>query len=272
MITELLMMYRLYNSLPLVEHAAVAAESMVSLRAELSAIITKHGLADVFAIRLIHKHFDMEPGEVAAFRNIPVPGICDAIVMGPLKQSHNVRLLGKNFVVSPQGKLVAYEFTTSVSAGGHVSLFPEFVEEFAKLVSETGVANTFSLSWEPSAKDEHYTEFEWPEKRSTIMVPTRFFPADGSEQVILTNWFPTVSVSGEDGDHCIRTRSGKHSTCTRTRSSRHYTVGRLFEKIKEAQLNVTEPVVLLDNDPFSTSLADPTSTFFNIMRCVTSAA
>ena len=59
---------RFYNSLPLVAEAAEIASSLEPIRAELMNLIAKHGLANLLSVRLIHKHFALQPGEIACFR------------------------------------------------------------------------------------------------------------------------------------------------------------------------------------------------------------
>jgi hypothetical protein len=48
-----------YNSLPTVCEANTSAEDLSLVKQRLLDIIIRHGLADKFGVRLIHKHFDM---------------------------------------------------------------------------------------------------------------------------------------------------------------------------------------------------------------------
>ncbi|KAH8115083.1 hypothetical protein DFH11DRAFT_144550 [Phellopilus nigrolimitatus] len=246
-----------YNSLPLVEDAAEAADKMQSVRDELASIMTEHNVADIFSVRLVHKHFDMLPGEMATFRKVTVPDVCDAIVMGPVKPTEGVQLYGKNFAVNNNGELVAYEFTTDANTGGDVGQYPEFVKKVTELLVRSGACAVFGLSWEPLQEDEQYTEFELADERSTVMVPAAIFPRDASDTILDTNWFSLVK---EAKTNCTVTRSGKHYGCNQTRSGKHYGVQNVMQAAKEGKGHG-----LMDNSPFWKAMQDPTSDLFKVV-------
>ena len=89
-------------------------------------------------------------------------------------------------------------------------------------------------------KDDHYVQFEYPEKRTTIMVQESLFPAEDVEEVIQTNWFalaPTVGYL-----NCKITRSGRHYGCSKTRSGEHYGLRSVLRKVKGAGAPATKQV------------------------------
>ncbi|KAL5494886.1 hypothetical protein ACEPAI_348 [Sanghuangporus weigelae] len=259
--------YRFYNSLPVVSEADKMAKGLDAVRVKLFEIIEKHKLTEILSVRLIHKHFDMQPGEVATFQTVTIPGICGAVMMGPIKPNASTQLLGKNFAVDANGNWVAYELTTDESTGGDVSLYPAFAKEAAEYLVNAAGRTVFGLSWEPIKEDIHLTEFEIPDKRSTIMVPSELFPADSTDVVIQTNWFAPMYNCALG---CKETRSGLHYGCKKTRSDHHYGSRRIMDKAKDAPSDGSFEELSDDDAPFWKALQDPNSQFFKIVDYVTS--
>ncbi|KAI0069764.1 hypothetical protein K474DRAFT_1713940 [Panus rudis PR-1116 ss-1] len=77
--------YIVYNTLQVVSVADKIAQSdtEVKVHVELSKLISRYGLADTFGVRLIHKHFDLQSGEVAVFRKLTMDNVGTVYVMGP---------------------------------------------------------------------------------------------------------------------------------------------------------------------------------------------
>jgi len=207
-----------YNNLPTVGEAHISAEGLTSVKQRLIDIVTRHGLADKFGIRLIHKHFDMNDGEVPVFRDIDVQGVCTAIFMGPVRDNNLGPVFGKNFLLDREGAVVPFEYTTSPCEAP--SEYPGFVEEVAHELLMSNAAKHLGLCIHPKGSEE-YTEFELPELRSTVMIPERLMPTDYGDAPLVTNW--AAEIFPAPVDSCTQTRSGKHyGNCLATRSGKHY--------------------------------------------------
>ncbi|KAL5535859.1 hypothetical protein ACEPAF_3953 [Sanghuangporus sanghuang] len=230
---------------------------------EVSSVVSE---ADKMA-KGLDAHFDTQPGEVAAFQTVTIPGICEAITMGQIKSNASTQLLGKNFAVDANGNWVTYELTTDESTGGDVSLYPAFAKEAAEYLVNAAGRTVFGLSWEPIKEDRYLTEFEIPDKRSTIMVPSELFPAGSTDVVIQTNWFAPIYNCALN---CKETRSGLHCGCKKTRSDHHYGPRRIMDKAKDAPSDGSFEELSDDDAPFWKALQDPSSQFFKIVDYVTS--
>jgi len=191
-----------YNNLPTPREADSAAEGLNAVKKRLLDIVTRHGLADKFGIRLIHKHFNMNDGEVPVFRDIDVQGICTAIFMGPVRDNSLGPVFGQNFLLDSDGAIVPFEYTTSPCEAP--SEYPGFVEELAHELLVSNAAKVLGLCTHPR-RSEPYTEFELPSLRSTVMIPTRLMPADGDVS-IFTNWAAETFPAPVDA-------CNSHTTC-----------------------------------------------------------
>jgi len=184
-----------YNNLPTVTEADSASEGLDAVKKRLLDIVTRHGLSDKFGVRLIHKHFDMNDGEIPVFRDIDVQGICIAIFMGPVRDNSLGPVFGQNFLLDSEGAIVPFEYTTSPCEAP--SEYPGFVEELAHELLVSNAAKVLGLC--TSAKrSESYTEFELPSLRSTIMIPTRLMPVNGDVNIV-TNWAAETFPAPVDG-------------------------------------------------------------------------
>lgn len=160
-----------YNSLLTPLDADSSSEGLDPVKQRLLDIVTRHGLADKFGVRLIHKHFDLNNGEIPVFRTIDVQGICTAIFMGPVRDNSLGPVFGKNFLLDPDGAIVPFEYTTSPCEAP--SEYPGFVEEFAQELLVSNAGKVLGLCTHPKGP-EPYTEFELPELRRVI--PSRVYP------------------------------------------------------------------------------------------------
>jgi len=160
-----------YNNLPTVSEADSSSEGLNPVKQRLLDIVTRHGLADKFGVRLIHKHFDMNEGEIPVFRDIDVPGICTAIFMGPVRDNSLGPVFGKNFLLDSESAIVPFEYTTSPCEAP--SGYPGFVEEFAHELLVSNAAKVLGLCTYPK-RSESYTEYELPALRCAI--PSRVWP------------------------------------------------------------------------------------------------
>lgn len=244
-----------YNALPAVNVASDAADKLVAVRFAMASIIARHGLADKFGVRLVHKHFEMLPNEVAAFRSVSVPGVCKAVIMGPVNVDKMTQMAGKNFAVDANGQLIAYEYTSD--AGGNPNNFPAFAKEISELIVSSDATRIFGITCEPKAIGEGYTEFECPSARSTIMIPSRLFPEGPDEKSLQTIWTAsTGKAGGEYTDACV-TRRDNHVEvrCQFTRST--------HIKTRDGDEGVPE-----DNTKFDKALSDPASPVFKVVHYV----
>ncbi|OCB90381.1 hypothetical protein A7U60_g2391 [Sanghuangporus baumii] len=169
-------------------------------------------------------------------------------------------------VVSEADKM-AKGLDADESTGGDVSLYPAFAKEAAEYLVNAAGRTVFGLSWEPIKEDRYLTEFEIPDKRSTIMVPSELFPADSTDVVIQTNWFAPIYNCALN---CKETRSGLHYGCKKTRSDHHYGPRRIMDKAKDARSDGSFEELSDDDAPFWKALQDPSSQFFKIVDYVTS--
>lgn len=154
-----------YNALPSVHDAHNALANLDHVHEQLCTIIEEFGLGDVFGVRLIHKHFPMYEGEVPTFRPINVPGVCTAILMGPIRaKDTQAALYGKNYLVkSAGGPLVPYEFTTAPCKDPN--FYPEFLMKFTEALLSSNAEKVLGLCTDPKTNSDNYTEFELSEKR-----------------------------------------------------------------------------------------------------------
>ncbi|KZT33430.1 hypothetical protein SISSUDRAFT_1054256 [Sistotremastrum suecicum HHB10207 ss-3] len=208
--------YLEYNNLPTVDVSHDASRPLEAVRDALCDLVVKYGLQDRFMVRLIHKHFDMQPNEVPVFRPVEVRGVCTAIVMGPLSIENQTSFVGKNYAISSTGQLAAYEFTSEVTLGAPED-HADFVKAFEAALISGGASQVYGLGVKSATNNEKFVEFELGEYRSTIMVPKAIFPMDKDDIEIHTNWAPGPNSqhAPQDGctDHfhsCVKDKSGRH--------------------------------------------------------------
>lgn len=153
--------FNTYNSLPLIKEVAnVPSDNSEDLE-DLRKLLTKHNVPKDVSIRLIHKHFDTENGEVMMFDKVALPDYGTVQIMQPVLPSSSRQLRGIHYFVNGEGSLQAYEYATYDVPD--MSKFASFLEEFCRAVSERNLQCKFGLKLK--VEDEldrmSWTEFEF---------------------------------------------------------------------------------------------------------------
>lgn len=157
-LTDTLVSSSIYNSLPNIEEVQDVPSTNSSDLADLRAFLTKHKVPLGISIRLIHKNYDVNDGEVMGFEDVAVPEYGSVKVMHPIKLPIASSLHGIHFFVDEKGSLQAYEYSS----------LP------ARLLSGRCGARITDEVWTQAADQPdkaEYMESEYPEKRSTVMIP-----------------------------------------------------------------------------------------------------
>ncbi|KZT32818.1 hypothetical protein SISSUDRAFT_1066632 [Sistotremastrum suecicum HHB10207 ss-3] len=253
--------YLEHNNLPTVDVAHGASRPLEAVRDALCDLILKYGLQDIFGVRLIHKHFDMHPGEVPVFRPVEVHGVCTAILMGPLSIDRQASFSGAHYAISSTGQLAAYEYTSEVSVGAPEN-HPEFVKAFETTLMAGGASRVFGLGVKPAWSKEVYTEFELGEYRSTIMVPKAIAPVDTDDIEIHTNWFSHANGEPAPHDYCAVELCQLHrqTSCVSTQSGSHRSAG----------INPDGPAQEVEDNAFRRALADSSTDLSKVVTQVIS--
>ncbi|KAM0226763.1 hypothetical protein ACHAPO_012097 [Fusarium lateritium] len=156
-----------YNSLPHISEVNHAPKDFADDLNDLRALLRDHDVPNGISVRLIHKHFDVDHGEVMAFKQVPVPLQGEVVTMGPT-MSKGQALHGIHFFVQDDGTFQAYEYIDDDVPD--MSNYQNFLSQFGRTVLEKGLQRVFGLKF--STKEEKsWTEFEFPGKRSTVMIP-----------------------------------------------------------------------------------------------------
>ena len=218
---ETFLPFSTYNVLPHIKEAANVPSDHSEDLEDLRKLLTKHDVPKDVSIRLIHKHFDTREGEVMIFDKILIPGYGTVQTMKPVLPSKNHTLWGIHYYVNDACLLQAYEFTSFDVPD--MSTFETFLEEFCQLVSERNLQHKFGLKLKVNDELDRlsWTEFEFNQKRSTIMLQ------DGMP---MPNWDFDYTVSTEWNAFLVEddTKTCKHkTTCRHGRTTcnhcRHYT-------------------------------------------------
>ncbi|KAI8716984.1 hypothetical protein NCS52_00993400 [Fusarium sp. LHS14.1] len=201
-----------YNALPTILEVSHVPENHQKDLEDLRVLLAKHGVPSGVSIRLIHKHYDAEEGEVMAFKRLTIPSHGQVRVMRPESAPDASKLKGLHYFVDDDGSLQAYEYTTP---DGVVDLsgYQPFVREFCGLVMERGLHQKFGLKLGSSKDDISSTEFEFPAERSTVMIPEGLPVPEGAFDVnITTEWGADAENKGAPG--CSHTCSHVNTSCS----------------------------------------------------------
>jgi hypothetical protein len=163
----------IYNQLPHISDVAdVPTEHRNDLE-DLLALLVKHNVQDKVCVRLIHKHFDIHPGEIITIKKLEVPSHGAVSVLRPAKvESMDTNLYPLHFFVdssTKRGQLQPYEY--SATPLPDIKGFEPFFVEFCQLVIERELEHKFGLKISGEAKESDsisWTEFEFPQDRGTI--------------------------------------------------------------------------------------------------------
>ncbi|KAH7348141.1 hypothetical protein BKA66DRAFT_516750 [Pyrenochaeta sp. MPI-SDFR-AT-0127] len=170
-------------------------------------------LADLLSIRLIHKHFDINDGEVMAFKEVTAKPFGNVLVMRPVASAAISRFEGLNYFVNDGGELQAYEYINSDTL--NLAEFPEFLAEFCALVVERGLQRKLRLKTKSGCDVPSWSEFEYPCHRSTMIILKGMpVPEGDSGFTVATEWgAPALDAStmpdGENSpmmscfSHCV---------------------------------------------------------------------
>ena len=117
-------------------------------------VFFRHGVADTFAVRLLHRHFDVAQDEkVVHCGNVAMPWVTTKL--SPVAQDH---IVPSSFIITSSGDLFPYEFTYAAEATGGAaakgSQDPEvllaghaaFLRDFNTVLKETGLIDVLSLA------------------------------------------------------------------------------------------------------------------------------
>lgn len=158
----------IYNGLPYIEEVHDILSTNSSDLADLRALLNKHQVPLGVSIRLIHKHYEVVEGEVMSFEEVSVPEQGMVKVMHPVKPPIASNLHGIHFFVDKQGSLQAYEYSNS--SAPDMSGYQSFLRDFCQIVVERGLQMKFGLKLQHQL-DTGWMEFEYPDKRCTVMIP-----------------------------------------------------------------------------------------------------
>jgi hypothetical protein len=160
-----------YNTLPHISEVNQVPEVCSTDLEDLRGLLAKHKVPRGVSIRLVHKHFDVQDGEVMMFKNVVLPSLDTVQAMRPIQSTNVSNLRGIHFFVDQDGKLQAYEYSTAEVP--NLSKFGEFLAEFCCMVTKRGLQRKLGLKMkcEGQLESTNWTEYELPAQRSTIMIP-----------------------------------------------------------------------------------------------------
>ncbi len=147
-------------------------------------IFFRHGVADKFAIRLLHRHFDVADDEkVVHHGNVAMPWETNNLPF-----AIQDKIIPSSFVISAADKLFPYEFTyvepdvaATVQYGTVLSDHAAFLREFNAVLKSTGLIEVLSL-----AVLEYLTGgigMETTEGRANITVPLEAADSDDVDSI-----------------------------------------------------------------------------------------
>jgi hypothetical protein len=200
---------RVYNTLPLIEDNKDVPKNYAADLEVLRKLLVKHKVPDSINVRLIHRHYDAKEGEVMIFRNVKVPD-GNIQVMQPVVAKNCANLHPVQYFVDKDQHLQAYEYTTDETPAVNLQEFQPFLKEFCRTASERGLERKFGLKiQDESAADlKDWSEYEYPSKRSTIIIPKGLpTPDDNSSGFsVNTEWSSESGSKQKGGGRC-------HSHC-----------------------------------------------------------
>lgn len=123
-----------YNSLPCIEEVANAPSDHSKDIKDLRKLLAKHHVPKDVSIRLIHKHFATQKGEIMMLGKIELPSYGTVQTMQPFLPSSSHHLRGIHYFVNDEGSLQAYEHANYDVPD--MTTFASFLGEFCQIVSE----------------------------------------------------------------------------------------------------------------------------------------
>jgi len=197
-----------YNSLPHISEASRIPTEQAEDLQNVLALLTKYHVPTNICVRLIHKHFDLNAGEAMVVQRLDIPNHGAVSILRPVEIAAAPELHGVHFFVGANGALEAYEYSPAPPPPDMSGLQP-FFAAFGKLVVERGLQHKLGLKivGDTTPDEAGWTEFEFPEDRRTIMIPSGFPTPDGEyELTVPTEFHPDLM----DSNTCSHTRQCTH--------------------------------------------------------------
>jgi len=203
-----------HNSLPHISDVSHVPDDHFSDLQELRALLVKYKVPRNICIRLIHKHFDINAGEAMVIKTLDIPTHGTVSVLRPTEIAATSGLHGIHFLVDANGLLQPYEYSSSPPPD--VSSLEPFFTEFCRTVIERGLQRKLGLKISRDIESDKagWTEFEFPEDRSTIMIPKGLPTPEGEYEFSVETEFHADPK--EDGNECSHTRVCIHCSHPRT--------------------------------------------------------
>lgn len=209
-----------YNSLPHIREVSSIPKDETEHLEMLRSLLTKYHIPNNISIRLIHKHFDINPGEAMMIKTLDVPEFGPVSILRPTEIPTDNTLTGLHFFVDDDGLLQAYEYCSLPTMD--TSGLEPFFSEFCQTVIEHGLQKKFGLKISGNVSTRiGWTEFEFEEHRRTIMVPEGLPTPQGHFDVVVNTEFHTDPESDMEAcrhtsknvcAHCKHCRHGKKRT------------------------------------------------------------
>jgi hypothetical protein len=216
----------MYNSLNYVGRVSKAHIEQSDALLALQSLLVSYNVPAGVAIRLVHKHYDLEENEMMVHNLYQTPK--GAVkVMRPVKVLDGLKFIPIFFFVDDDQSLQPYEYTTDEVELPNLAELQPFLDDFSRTALDFNVQRIFGLKLmrETSASGSS-TEFEFPEKRSTITIPEGMpMPAVGADwDTVMTQWAPSPAGPRINSYGCshtsVCTHCGNHKP-TQAEHSRH---------------------------------------------------
>jgi hypothetical protein len=194
-----------YNALDGVEDAnAQLSErgSLTTFLADFELLAMAHGVTDEFGAFLLHRHFDVNDGQMILERPEVSEDGEHALVAAPRPNQSTDSLPTRWMLTSSEGErnFVPIEFSTdtgAVTGAAQLVDAPSFVDEFATLITDHGLDDLLGLCvvsrehLEPADEESWWVEESTHESSVVVVRPRSDARADDIETV----WIP-VPVAG----------------------------------------------------------------------------
>ncbi len=246
-----------YNTLPNIREVSDVHQTHSADLSHLQSLLDKYDLSAKVCIKLVHIHFKLEEGEIMAFGDVNVPPHGPIPILGPTKPGPASKFYGSHYLVDEFGQLQAWEYMTT--EGPDMSGQSAFVRDFCHAIIQRGLQHKFGLSLKSSVEEGGWTEFEYPEKRATFLVPDTIpIPELENSFNTTTEWprecFKPV-VHGISYKHCYHCKHPRRP-----------------ETQPEVEHSFVEGVSNHDGLWLGDVKLDPASSFFGVVAAITAAA
>jgi len=195
-----------YNKF-LLDHHATEQAKFRKLKEEyvvsLANVLEKHNVSHYVELHVLHKHFDLEDGEVIMHRELHIPAVDgqQGLVVDIAKAVPYHTTSGKRALVpvlwmaSSAGSLVPYEFAAQEGASRKIAqlstqVWNDFSRDFCNQLKAYGLEDLVSLKDKSCINGAEYVV---PGTRALFRVPIHAVTLQSSEPYIETGW--TVDVA-----------------------------------------------------------------------------